>query len=190
MLLRIDKDSTLPDGSKTATAYHLSKSSGVSVNKVRVESQSISEDVNAEYQEQIPRDSDAVVSKLFASANDEIAVPVYNSVYIDKMTLDLLSAYSAGSKLCIFTSTGFYKSFDIGEKSGVVEINLMENESPEGDEYVTSNGFPVIKTDDDEYRPKFINFGSYVNPLVLSIKIVGNDKTSAAAVVKCIIKAC
>lgn len=185
MLLQIDKDSSI-DGSKTATAYYLLKGSGVVTSKVRVDTPSTNTE---ETIQSSPQDTETRKFDLLFDGNDDIMISVYNAVYLDTISLDILSPYSENSKLCVLTSTGFYKAFPIGEKTGSINIDLMEGETPNNDEYITTSGFPVINTANG-YRPKFINFGSYDNPLILGIKIVGNDKTSASMVVNCITIPC
>lgn len=185
MLLQIDKDSSI-DGSKTATAYYLLKGSGVVTSKVRIDTPS----VNTEETTQItPQDTETRKFDLLFDGNDNITISVYNAVYMDTLSLEILSPYSENSKVCVLTSTGFYKAFSIGGKIGIIDIDLMEGETPDNDEYITTSGFPVINTVNG-YRPKFINFGSYDNPLILGIKIVGNDKTSASMTVNCITIPC
>lgn len=187
MLIRIDSNSSSSsDGSKIADAFYLLKNSGVVSSKVSIDKPTTE---TAEELEAVTKDSPSRIFDLFSDGNDYATIPVYNSVYIDTLSLDILSPYSENSKICVLTSLGFYKAFDIGEKMGTIEINLMEGESPSDENYITTSGFPVINTSNG-YRPKFINFNSYSNPLTLGIKIVGNDKSSASAVVKCIAIPC
>lgn len=185
MVLRIDKGSST-DGSKTATAYHLLKGSGVVTSRVRIDEPVTITENNTQT---VPEDSITRKFDLLFDGNDTITISIYNSVYMDSLSLEILSPYSENTKICILTSAGFYKAFPIGGKTGVVDIDLMEGETPDNDSYITTSGFPVINAENG-YRPKFINFGSYDNPLTLGIKIIGNDTLSASTVVKCITIPC
>ena len=189
MVVRIEKNLVSSDGSKIATELSLHKTYGTLSRMIRVNTNDSSSTDEINEIQKNPEDSDISINQLLFPGNDAIAIYVVNSVYIESLSLEIISPYSTESKLCIYTTTGFYKSFSIGEKTGNVVIDLMENETPSGEDFITSNGFPTVNTEEG-YRPKFINFQSYQNPIELIFRIVGNDKSTASAVIKCVIKAC
>lgn len=189
MLLRIDKNAST-DAVKIASVTYLSKRKGVITQTVRINnSDTVPEGQQYDNTiESIPQDAGVAITRLFDKDNNLASHPIYQGLYLDKLSVKILSEYSEDAQLCVLTDKGFYKSFSIGGKTGEFEIDVLEGETVPEDESVTqfetSTGFIAGKTNNG-FKPQFFNFDSYQNPTYFYLKIVGNDKTSASSIVKC-----
>lgn len=166
-----------------ANVISLSKFSGVisSVSRIDIPS---TDTTTSDVDESLLMDSDILISEMLDKDSYLASYPIRQGLYIDTLSINVITKYSEGTKLCIYTTGGLFKSFDIGNKTGVINFNLMDGENIPEDETVTkfetSSNFVAIKID-GVFKPVFYNFGDITTPTNLYFKIVGNENTSGSA---------
>ena len=182
MMYIIDKNAST-DERKIATVLSLSKAGGISAKVARID-QPKADTSNITDEDEYLTDSDILISQIFDKDTYMLEYPIFQGICLDTLSLNVITKYSAETKLCIYTSGGLYKALNVGDKTGIINFDLLEGENVPQDESVTqfetSSHFMALKVD-SVFKPIFYNLNNMANPTRIYFKIVGNDNTSGSS---------